>query len=142
MNNLISEEACSMTQEASMKQRRKHTRIVLQLDAELILFDNTSFRGKTKDISFSGIYIKCNNAEGIPIGDKCTIKLHLRSGENPEIIQCACAVVRTSASGVGIKFISIDLTGYQQFKKLMIYNSSDSDKLMAELEKNPGLDIV
>jgi len=131
-----------MPQEARSKERRKHTRIVLQLDAELILFDNSSFRGKTKDISFSGIYIKCNNAEGIPIGDKCTIKLHLSSGDNPETIQCACAVVRTATSGVGIKFISIDLTGYQQFKKLMIYNSSDPDKLTAELEENPGLDIV
>lgn len=138
----MAEEACSMTDEASMKERRKHTRIVLQHDVELILSDATPFRGKTKDISFSGIYIRCNNADGIPIGDTCTARLHLSGGDNPETIQFQCEVVRTATSGVGIKFHSVDLAGYQQFKNLMIYNSSDPDNLMAELEKNPGLDIV
>lgn len=38
-------------------------------------------------------------------------------------------------------FINIDVKGYQLFKNLMIYNSSDADALMAELRKNPGLDI-
>jgi c-di-GMP-binding flagellar brake protein YcgR len=123
------------------KDRRKHTRVALELEAELQLDNSITAEGKTKNISFSGIFMYCVNAANIPVGGNGSLKIFLQADPHINIINFRCQVVRTDESGVGIRFINIDVNGYQQFKNLMIYNSSDPDMLLAELEKNPGLDI-
>jgi hypothetical protein len=125
----------------NLKDRRKHTRISLGLESELQLSDNVSYAGKIKNISFSGVFMYCVNSTDIPIGGTGLLKLFLQSGPHRNVINFRCEVVRTDESGAGIKFISTDVNGYQQFKNLMLYNSTDPDTLLAELEKNPGLDI-
>ena len=125
----------------NLKERRKHTRISLGLEAELRLSDNVTFAGKIKDISFSGVFMYCVNSADIPSGGTGLLKLLLQAGPHRNVINFRCQVVRTDESGAGIKFINTDVDGYQQFKNLMLYNSADPDKLLAELEKNPGLDI-
>lgn len=124
------------------RERRKHTRVFLELEAELHLPDNVVYQGKIKDISFSGVYLYCANSSDIPVGENGVFKLYLQSQPGRNIINFHCRIVRTGENGVGMAFTEIDLNGYQQFKNLMVYNSSDPDKLLAELEKNPGLEIV
>ncbi|RJQ14167.1 MAG: PilZ domain-containing protein [Nitrospiraceae bacterium] len=122
--------------------RRKNTRLSIQLEAELHLPGDAVYRGKTKNISFSGVYLECLKSSAIPVvNDPCTLKLILQSGPNPNIISFQCRVVRTDKSGAGIRFISVDMNGYRQFKNLLVYNSKDPDKLLDELNRNPGLDI-
>ncbi|MBI5055681.1 MAG: PilZ domain-containing protein [Nitrospirae bacterium] len=123
------------------KERRKNTRTSISINVELQTSKGI-YQGKSKNISFSGIYIFCANSSNIPLGEACDIKLILRSEPPQSIINLRCQVVRTDKSGVGVKFISIDMSGYQQFKNLMVYNSPDPDKLLGELEKNPGLEIA
>lgn len=123
------------------KDQRKHTRITLELGAELQLDESGFFRGKTKNISFSGVFMHCVDSENIPVGRTGLLKIFLQPSPHPSIITIHCQIVRTDESGAGIRFINIDVKGYQQFKNLMIYNSTDPDKLLAELEDHPGLDI-
>lgn len=123
------------------KDRRKHTRITLELDAELHLDNGRVIKGKVKNISFSGVFMHHINSANISVGSTGMLKIILQADPHPNIINIRCEVVRTDESGAGIKFVNIDIRGYQQFKNLMIYNSTDPDTLLAELEKHPGLDI-
>ena len=127
--------------ENTQKDRRKNTRISLELEAELQLSEHSAYSGKTGNISFSGVYLLCMQAAKIPVGAKGMLKLYLQAGPAPNAIAVRCQVVRTDESGAGIRFIHIDLEGYQQFKNLMAYNSPDPDTLLSELTKHPGLEI-
>jgi c-di-GMP-binding flagellar brake protein YcgR len=123
------------------KDRRKNTRVSLELAAELQLSEHSAYTGKTGNISFSGIYMLSIEAAKIPVGATGMLKLHLQAGPAPNAIAIRCQVVRTDESGAGIRFIHIDIEGYRQFKNLMAYNSPDPDTLLAELAKHPGLEI-
>lgn len=123
------------------KERRKNTRLSLNLEAELVLSSNITCHGKIRNISFSGIYMPFVNVSEISPGDSGVLKLFLDSQPGKSMITFACEVVRIDESGVGVKFINVDVEGYEKFKNLMLYNSPDPDKLLAELKKNPGLDI-
>ena len=122
-------------------ERRKSSRNSLKQNSELTLSDETVYTGTTKNISFSGVYMYCPNAKSIPIGETGSFKIFIQSQQETEIISFMCQVIRTDDDGVGLKFSDINLEGYQKFKNLMLYNSPDPDRLLAELEKNPGLDI-
>ena len=122
------------------KDRRKHTRLSLEFDAELTLSDNVSYTGKIFNISFSGVFMFCPNAKSIPVGETGFFKIFIQSEPETKKISFKCKVIRTDDRGVGLQFIDIDLEGYQKFKNLMLYNSSDPDTLLAELEKHPGID--
>jgi len=122
-------------------ERRKNSRNSLKQDSELTLSKEAVYKGTTKNVSFSGVYMYCPDTQSIPIGETGVFKIFIKSQQETEIISFMCQVIRTDDEGVGLKFIDIDLEGYQKFKNLMLYNSPDPDKLLADLEKNPGLDI-
>ncbi len=124
-----------------LKAKRKNTRYHIELEATLILSDNTSFKGKTKNLSFGGAYIFCVDSISVPENEKCFFELSLEGSPQPSILKFYCNIVHADEVGVGLKFISIDLFDYEQFKNLMIFNSTDPDALLAELEQNPGLEV-
>jgi len=126
--------------ENNPQEKRKHTRISINIDAELQT-SNGTFRGKMKNVSFSGIFIYCANSANIIIGETCYLKLILQTEPHPNIINFQCKIIRTDASGVGVRLTRVDMEGYQKFKNLMVYNSSNPDNLLDELNKNPGLEI-
>ncbi len=123
------------------KENRKHTRIDLEFDVELQIDNSSLYHGKTKNISFGGLYFYTSNAKDIASGSTGTLTLRRDSQTDQNVISFKCQVVHVEEAGAGVKFVSIDLNGYQEFKNLMVYNSEDGDKLQAELEKDPGLNI-
>lgn len=124
-----------------LKAKRKNTRYHIELDAAIILSDNTSFKGKTKNLSFGGAYVYCIDSSSVPEGKKCFFELTLEGSPQSSTLKLYCTIVHANEVGVGLKFISIDILDYEQFKNLMIFNSPDPDALLAELETNPGLEI-
>jgi hypothetical protein len=122
-------------------ERRKNTRRTLELDAELTLSDKLVCKGKTRNLSFSGVYFSCANARDIPLGEVGFLTLFIKSDPAPHTVSCTCRVIRTDDYGAGLVFVDIDLEGYQTFKQLMVYNSDDPDKLLEELKQSPGLVI-
>ena len=124
------------------KERRKHTRVPLRFNAELSFADGELFNGATEDMSFGGAYIVCEHLADTERRDNCTVTIINPAGDEPLQIPIKCRIVRADQRGVGIRFISMDINDYQQFKQLMVYNSADPDTLMAELELDPGLAVV
>ena len=124
-----------------LKEKRKNIRYHIELDGKIILSDNSSFKGKTKDLSFGGAYLYCVNSLSVPEGETCFLELTLEGTPQSSILKFYCKIIHVNDSGVGLQFINIDIFHYEQFKNLMVFNSSDPDALLAELEKSPGLEI-
>ncbi len=80
----------------------------------------------------------------MPKQDDCALKLILGLGVEKESasINIAAQVIRLSENSVGIMFLAISVDDYNHFKNLMIFNSSDPETLMGELEKHPGIDKI
>ncbi len=124
-----------------LKEKRKNVRYHIELDAVITLQDNTSIKGKTKNLSFGGSYLNCTDAISMPEGNTCFLELHLKGTPQQNVIKFLCNIIHVQDDGVGLQFIDIDIVGYEQFKNLMVFNSPDPDALLAELVQHPGIEI-
>lgn len=120
-------------------ERRKNTRLEIELEVEVHANNGLIFTGLTTDVSFAGIYIKCNDADMIPLLDSCKVVINLRSGSEVLPISLEGRTVRRSPFGVGIVLVSADLDSYKHLRNLIVINSPDSDLLVKELRGSPGL---
>jgi len=122
---------------------RKHTRVPLEIAAELSVDGGTTYHGFTKNMSFGGAFIKLDADESSAPkeGDRCELRLILGAPEEPIKVPIQAKVARSDPMGVGIEFRSTTIEGYWHFKNLMVYNSPESDRLLEELEEHPGLVI-
>jgi len=123
-------------------EKRKHIRLNIQLEANIQSENGNTYDGKTKNISFGGLFLLMSPAEDINEGDSCNVTLLLNNEDSGHSIPLLfkCNVIHRREKGYGLQFICIDgLEAYSHFEKLMVFNSDDPDRLMAELDKHPGL---
>lgn len=124
-----------------MKEQRKHTRLTIKKSCEIRLKSGKRLKGETKNISFGGALAKLSEVESVPKGENCKLFLLLQEGKEGVVIEFSCRIVHLSRKGVGLKFLRIDSDSYLHFKNLMVFNCDDPDKLLLELDQNPGLDL-
>lgn len=126
-------------------ENRKHTRLPIEIEVDvavkLELPDGSLQCGKTKNISFGGVYVNLEKQLNIQPGNKCNITLVLKDKPRRIDIKFQCIVVHVNKDGIGLRFICIDGENYENFKYLMINHSPEPKLLLDELSKNPGLDI-
>jgi len=125
----------------SVTEDRKHTRLVIELPVKLSRENRGSVDGMTRNISFGGVYVVLGERVDTCSGDACQLRLVLQGEPEPIEIQLKCKVVHASGTGLGLKFLGIDASDYQDFQFLMINNSDDPEKLLEELSHNPGLEV-
>jgi hypothetical protein len=124
----------------AMKEHRKHTRIPLQLTAEIRSSNGEIFKGGTKNISFGGTFLQIPNSAKLKQGEHCYFSIILQEEAERLSIDFNSEVIYIQRSGIGLRFISINGTdAYNHFKKLMAMNSPTPDKLLDELELHPGI---
>ncbi len=121
------------------KGHRKHTRILLEIEAQIRFPDGKTFNGATKNISFGGCYFNCNELVGQRKKGSCLVELIPHADASGIAISIKSTILRLDGDGAGIKFHSIDIHDYHHFRNIMTYNSPDPNAIMDELEKNPGL---
>ncbi|KPA15331.1 Type IV pilus assembly PilZ domain protein [Candidatus Magnetomorum sp. HK-1] len=122
-------------------EKRKHARLNIQLEAKIEDKNGNFYHGKTHNISFGGLFIKVSPIT-LEKGDDCNITLLLNKEEAENVIPLIfkCKIVHVREKGYGVQYICIEgLEAYDHFEKLMILNSEEPDRLMAELDKHPGL---
>jgi hypothetical protein len=124
-------------------EKRKHARLSIQLDAKIQTESGNVYDGKTKNISFGGLFLSMSPNEVLEEDDSCTVSLLLNKDDDsgPVIpLTFQCNIIHCRKNGYGLQFVCIEgLEAYDHFEKLMILNSDEPDRLMAELEKHPGL---
>jgi len=125
-------------------EKRKHQRLKIKINARIEISDGQPIDGQTRNISFGGLFFETaetNNTDRLKSGDVCTLTLMLNNDETNQIpLVFQCKIAHSRKRGYGMNFICIEgLEAYDHFEKMMVLNSSDSELLMEELEKNPGL---
>jgi len=125
-------------------EKRKHQRLTIKLKARIDSERGFSIEGKTKNISFGGVFFETDSmiSDRLNESEVCTLKLMLNTDDEnnqiPLIFQTR--VVHCRKHGYGMQFLYIEgLEAYEHFEKMMVLNSDASESLMAELEKQPGL---
>ena len=122
---------------------RKHTRLAIQIAAEVRLDDGSVFEGTTRNMSFGGAFVDIGNLpNSVAVGADCELRLKLGAAEHPLNVPVKAKLVRKTDEGVGVEFLATTIEGYWHFKNLMVYNSPESDQLLQELESHPGLAIT
>ena len=123
---------------------RKHTRLAIEIDASLRFSSTLSFKGSTCNLSFGGalVEIENGNLENIALERVCALSMTLGHGSSPINIELNAKVVRKYEQKIALQFISTSIEDYWHFKKLMVYNSPNSEYLLAELESAPGLEVA
>jgi len=123
-------------------EKRKHKRLKINLEAK-IEYDKSVINGKTRNISFGGLFFELKSLhDRLKEGDICNLTVMLNTDDAQNIIplEFQCKVVHCRKHGYGMQFICIEgLEAYDHFEKMMVLNSDESEQLMAELEKHPGL---
>ncbi|MBF0450951.1 MAG: PilZ domain-containing protein [Candidatus Magnetomorum sp.] len=123
-------------------EKRKHIRLDIILDAKIECNNGNIYDAKTENISFGGLFLILTPTDDLKEGDNCTISLLLNNKESENSIPLTfqCTIVHCRKKGYGIQFICIEgLEAYDHFEKLMVLNSESPERLMAELERHPGL---
>jgi len=125
-------------------EKRKHQRLKIKLAAKIECENNYSIDGKTRNISFGGLFFEPDSTihDRLKEGDECTVYLLLNNedADNSIELMFQCNVVHCRKRGYGLQFLFIEgLEAYEHFEKMMVLNSEESESLMAELEKRPGL---
>lgn len=68
--------------------------------------------------------------------------LFLNEDQREPSIEFNCKAIHIDGSDIGLQFMAIvDIDSYIHFKNLMISNSREPEKLIKELNKNPGIII-
>lgn len=124
-----------------MKENRKHTRIAIALNAEILLPNGKKCIGKTKNISFGGIFIDIEGHNILEVGGEYDIILLLEGSQQRIEIKIHAMIVHKLHTGIGFQFTGIEIDHYEHFKNLMVHNCPDPSVLLDEVQKNPGIKL-
>ncbi|WP_455233847.1 PilZ domain-containing protein [Thiogranum longum] len=125
----------------SASENRKHTRLPIEVRAELILGGRRKTACVTRNLSFGGAYVLAETNPGAQPGESCDLLIVLQDAPDRLEIHLSCEVVHSADTGIGLRFLGIAADHYQDFRYLMINNSDDPDSLQEELLHNPGLEV-
>lgn len=107
-------------------ERRSNLRIPMSIGASLNFSNGTTLTGKTKNISFGGAFVRFLNIPIVEIGDYLSLELFGR-------VKFTVKVIHFNKDGLGFQFDFILIKYYESFKKMMLHNASDPERLIKEL---------
>ena len=123
----------------SQEDRRKLTRLPLQLRAELELPNGMFINCDTQDLSFGGAFLDCSEGIGnLAVGGQCRLHIYLARKDSPLTSNFDAHVVHIEDDGkaLRIKFVSSEQEVFEHFKKFIMSSSDDPQKLIDELEQH------
>lgn len=108
------------------KERRNHKRLTINFKSKLKYDGDLALNGVTRNISFGGAFIEIENVPQVFKDDYFSLVLLGK-------VEFTCRVIHSSPDGIGFKFDFIMIKYYEHFKKLMLTNTKDPDRLIKEL---------
>lgn len=107
-------------------ERRKNQRLHMALSSRLKLADGTYLPGKTRNISFGGTFVEFDNVPIVTVGDYFSLRILGR-------VDFTVKVIHHNMGGIGFQFDFILIKYYEHFKKIMLSNAPDPDRMIKEL---------
>ncbi|MFA7382700.1 MAG: PilZ domain-containing protein [Desulfurivibrionaceae bacterium] len=116
---------------STMKDKRKNTRVPLQIIINLD-FPNRSYKNcKTSDLSAKGVFVL--DITGHQLGEHCLVSLHLEGSTSHLSLEMKGEVARIEEHGLALHFYEMDLDSFSHLKNILYYNAEDPDVLDEEL---------
>jgi len=116
---------------STMKDKRKNTRVPLQIIINL-KFPNQSYKNcKTADLSAKGVFVL--DVTGHQLGEHCRVSLHLEGSTSHLSLEMKGEVARIEENGLALHFYEMDLDSFSHLKNILYYNAEDPDAMDEEL---------
>lgn len=124
-----------------MPERRKHYRLYVELDVKSIDSEGIiSCLGKTTNISFGGLMVKCPRNPEFIVGSTCRVSISLPTLEGGiTYLEFDCLVTHNNSGLFGLKFMPSDKINdetYNSFKSFMLLHCPDPEVILEELFNN------
>jgi len=120
--------------------QREFSRVGVPVRVEIERQGKDVFKAVAVDVSLNGIRIVADASFDEDV--RCDIKVIL-GGDGAEdesvMIEAHGCVARADGRFVAIHFDNLELEGYAHLKKLILYNSLDSDQVEREFDAHIGL---
>ncbi len=114
------------------KERRKHLRLSLNFKVKLELpRRELVLEGHTLNISFAGAFIQLDHIPPVLPNEYISLTL---MGQ----VEFTCRVIHSNADGIGCQFDFIQIRYYELFKKMMLSNAPDPERLVKEIRRWAG----
>ena len=109
------------------KERRKHLRLPLNFKVKLELpRRKLVLGGHTLNLSFAGAFIKLDHIPPVLPNEYISLTL---MGQ----VEFTCRVIHSNADGIGCQFDFIQIRYYELFKKMMLSNAPDPERIVKEI---------
>ena len=109
--------------------KRELSRVGFDIEA-LIHYKTSTIKGTVENISLKGMFI--HTLQSIDRDEPVEITINLAGDTSDLSIKVEAVVVRTTESGIGVKFQKVDLNSFIHLRNIVAYNSGDDTKVMAE----------
>ena len=119
------------------EEKRRFSRIVFQMDAELTMPGRMFKVDRIADLSVGGCQLDIG--EKIAEGTECSLLIVLNPADRRMNVEIGGEVVRSDGNVVGVKFTSIEPEALIHLQNIVRYNSPDPDRIEAEIDEHPGL---
>lgn len=102
----VSSAIASNVRTMSKNDKRKHIRMGLNVDVELIISEQQVVKTKSIDVSDGGVFLQADESQMPPNGTEVKIRVtgQIGGGEEPPFVHAL--IVRRNAQGVGLEFIN------------------------------------
>jgi len=123
---------------SEMNNQREFSRVGVPVRVAIERQGLPTFHAVASDVSLNGIRIASD--ESFDADVRCDVKVMLGGeGGEPIVIDAHGCVVRSDGQFIAIHFDELELEGYNHLKKLILYNSLDSDQVEREFDAHIGL---
>ncbi|MCB2182474.1 MAG: PilZ domain-containing protein [Desulfobulbaceae bacterium] len=109
------------------KERRKHFRLLLNFKVKLEMpRRKLVLRGNTLNLSFAGAFIGLDPVPLVLPNEYFSLTL---LGQ----VEFTCRVIHYNADGIGCQFDFIQIRYYELFKKMLLRNAPDPERIVKEI---------
>lgn len=113
--------------------KREFTRVSIKMKVRVTHGDTVIFSEEGKDISMKGLYLYCDKT--LPVGTECDVTIFFGDLE----INTKGIVKRSTESALAVEFTQLDIESYDHLQNLIIYNTSEIDRVEEEFKSHLGI---
>lgn len=118
---------------SSQPNRRKHVRVSVDLEVELLSGEKRNLKGKCRNLSAKGMLFE--SYQRFETGTICNLVIYTGDERYYPTIHLRGKVMRTEANGFGIEFFAINFQDFDALKNLIIFYAPDPEEAELEFQK-------
>lgn len=119
------------------EEKRRFSRIVFRVAAELTVDDKTFTAEQIENLSVGGCLFP--TSETFPLGTACRVVISLDGAVGSPTVSVAGKIVRCDPERVGVRFTGIDPDSLFHLHNILRFNATDPDQIEMEIDDHPGL---